>query len=90
MEFQEFVENQVFSPSLVATALPTKTEIADTLGLCQSSIESQAIPVPTWRPMPGFAQSTCRASMTPDQLVREGKADDVHAHLDRIMAGGYA
>ena len=27
---------------------------------------------------------------TPDLLVREGKADQVHAHLNRIMAGGYA
>ena len=27
---------------------------------------------------------------TPDSLVREGKADQVHAHLTRIMAGGYA
>ena len=28
--------------------------------------------------------------MTPNQLVREGKASHVHAYLDRIMAGGYA
>ena len=34
--------------------------------------------------LPGFA------GLTPDQLVRQGKADRVHAHLDRIMAGGYA
>ena len=34
--------------------------------------------------LPGFA------GLTPDQLVRQGKADLVHAHLDRIMAGGYA
>ena len=35
-------------------------------------------------PMEGFG------GMTPDQLVREGKASHVHAYLDRIMAGGYA
>lgn len=34
--------------------------------------------------LPGFA------GKTPDQLVREGNAKHVHAHLDRIMAGGYA
>ena len=27
---------------------------------------------------------------TPNGLVREGRADHVHAHLDRIMAGGYS
>ena len=35
-------------------------------------------------PLPGFGGAT------PDLLVREGKADQVHAYLDRIMAGGYA
>lgn len=35
-------------------------------------------------PLPGFG------GMTPDQLVREGRADFVHAYLDRVMAGGYA
>ena len=34
--------------------------------------------------LPGFA------GLTPDRLVREGKAIYVHAHLDRVMAGGYA
>ena len=34
-------------------------------------------------PLVGFG------GMTPVQLVREGHADWVHAHLDRIMAGGY-
>ena len=29
------------------------------------------------------------AGKTPQQLVREGHAKHVHAHLDRIMAGGY-
>lgn len=35
-------------------------------------------------PMPGFG------GMTPDQLVRDGRANHVHAYLDRIIAGGYA
>ena len=34
--------------------------------------------------LPGFG------GLTPDQLVRQGKAGLVHAHLDRIMAGGYS
>lgn len=35
-------------------------------------------------PLPGFG------GLTPDRLVREGRADEVHAYLDRIAAGGYA
>lgn len=35
-------------------------------------------------PLPGFG------GMTPDQMVRDGHADWVHAYLDRVMAGGYA
>jgi hypothetical protein len=35
-------------------------------------------------PLVGFGGTT------PVQLVREGRADWVHAHLDRVMAGGYA
>lgn len=35
-------------------------------------------------PLPGFG------GLTPDQLLREGKADQVHAYLDRVMAGGHA
>ena len=116
MEFQEFVENQIFSPALVATALrTTKTEIADTLGLGQdafsrasrirarktqtrlrqmleilhrvSSYTGSDLAAYAWfraEHLPGFG------GMTPDQLVREGKANDVHAHIDRVMAGGYA
>ena len=96
MKFQEFVEDQVFSPALVATALrTTRSEIAHTLGLGQDAFSrtsrirarktqtrlrqmleildcvrclkfstgSQATPIPTWRLMPGFAQSHCRASV---------------------------
>ena len=35
-------------------------------------------------PLPGFGGAT------PCGLVREGRADHVHACLDPIMAGGYA
>lgn len=35
-------------------------------------------------PLPGFGGAT------PEQLVREGRAEDVHAYLDRIADGGYA
>ncbi len=116
MKFQEFVQNEVFSPALVAVALrTTKSEIADTLGLGQDAFSRTSrirarktqvrlrqmleilhrVSVHTgsnlaayaWfraEPLPGFG------GMTPDQLVREGKADDVHTHLDRVMAGGYA
>ncbi|WP_108259748.1 antitoxin Xre/MbcA/ParS toxin-binding domain-containing protein [Mangrovicoccus ximenensis] len=35
-------------------------------------------------PLPGFG------GMTADQLVRDGHADFVRAHLDRVMAGGFA
>ena len=35
-------------------------------------------------PLPGFGGAT------PDRLLREGRAEHVHACLDRIMAGGYA
>ena len=35
-------------------------------------------------PLPGFSGTT------PDLLVGNGTADQVHACLDRIMAGGYA
>ena len=35
-------------------------------------------------PLPGFA------GMTPCQLVRDGKAEMVHAYLDQVLDGGYA
>ena len=35
-------------------------------------------------PLPGFTD------MTPCQLVRDGKADGVHAYLDQVLDGGYA
>ena len=116
MKFQDFVENQVFSPTLVATALrTTKTEIADTLGLGQDAFSRTSrirarktqtrlrqmleilhrVSIHTGSDLAAYAWFRAEAlpgfgEMTPDQLVREGKADDVHAYLDRVMAGGYA
>ena len=117
MELQEFVQDQVFSPTLIAGALrTTKTEIASTLGLGQDAFSRSArVRAPktqtrlremveilhrvqahtgcatlvayAWfrsEPLPGL---NC---MTPDQLVRRGKAAYVHAYLDQIVAGGYA
>ena len=116
MRFQEFVEDQVFSPALVADALrTTKAEVADTLGLGRDAFSrasrirarktqtrlrqmleilhrvsahiSSDLAAYAWfraEPLPGFG------GMTPDQLVREGKAAQVHAYLDQVMAGGYA
>ena len=117
MELQEFVQDQVFLPTLIAGALrTTKTEIASTLGLGQDAFSRSArVRAPktqtklremveilsrvqahtgcatlvayAWfrsEPLPGL---NC---MTPDQLVRRGKAAYVHAYLDQIVAGGYA
>ena len=115
MQFQQFVEDQVFSPTLIAEALrTTKSEIAGTLGLGKDAFTrtsrlrarktqvrlrqmleiltrvEPAIGSPlaayAWfraEPLPGFGGAT------PDQLVRAGRADHVHAYLDRIAAGGY-
>ncbi len=116
MQFREFVEDQVFSPTLIANALrTTKAEIAGTLGLGKDAFSRETrirarktqtrlremleilnrveaetgspIGAYAWfraEPLPGFG------GMTPDQLVRDGRANHVHAYLDRVMAGGYA
>ena len=116
MRFSEFIDDQVFSPSLVAGALrTTKSEIASTLGLGKDALSRASrvrarktqirlrqmleilnrvegasgspLAAYAWfraEPLAGFGGAT------PDQLLREGKADQVHACLDRIMAGGYA
>ncbi len=116
MRLHEFVEDQVFSPTLVAEALrTTKSEIAGTLGLGKdaftraSRVRSRKTQVRlrqmleildrvvdatgsllaayAWfraEPLPGFGGST------PGRLLREGRADQVHAYLDRIVAGGFA
>lgn len=116
MRFQKFVEDEVFSPVLIADALrTTKSEIAGTLGLGRDAfsrasrirarktqvllrqmleilnrVEAETgspLAAYAWfraEPLPGFGGAT------PDLLLREGKADQVHAYLDRVMAGGYA
>ena len=116
MVFQDLVEDQVFSPNLIAVALrTTKTEIAGTLGLGKDAVSRRSrirarktqvrlrqmleilnrvegetdsvLAAYAWfraEPLPGFGGAT------PNLLLREGKADHVHAYLDRTMAGGYA
>ncbi len=116
MQFQEFIENDMFSPALVADALrTTKAEMASSLGLGKDAftrmsrvratktqlrlrqmleilnrVEAETgspLAAYAWfraQPLPGFGGAT------PDLLLREGKADQVHAYLDRIVAGGYA
>ena len=116
MQFQAFVDNEVFSPTLIADALrTTKSEIAGTLGLGKDAftrasrvrarktqvrlrqmleilnrveaVTGSPIAAYAWfraEPLPGFGGAT------PDRLMREGRGDQVHAYLDRIMAGGYA
>ena len=116
MRFQEFVDDQVFSPVLIADALhTTKSEIAGTLGLGRDAFSRTSrirarktqtrlrqmleilnrveagtgspLAAYAWfraEPLPGFGGAT------PNLLLREGKADHVHAYLDRVMAGGYA
>ena len=116
MQFQEFVDDQVFSPTLIADVLrTTKSEIAGTLGLGKDAftrtsrirarktqvrlrqmleilnrveaVTGSPLAAYAWfraEPLPGFGGAT------PDALVREGKAEHVHAYLERITAGGYA
>ena len=116
MQFQEFVDDQVFSPALIADVLrTTKSEIAGTLGLGKDAftrtsrirarkaqvrlrqmleilnrveaVTGSPLAAYAWfraEPLPGFGGAT------PDALVREGKAEHVHAWLERITAGGYA
>ena len=116
MQFQEYIDDQVFSPALIATALrTTKSEIAGTLGLGKDALSRTSrvrarktqvrlrqmmellnrveaatgspLAAYAWfrgEPLPGFGGAT------PDLLLREGRADEIHAYLDRIMAGGYA
>ena len=116
MRFQEFVEDEVCSPTLVARALrTTKAEIANTLGLGKDSFTRASrvrarktqvrlrqmleilnrVEVQTGSPLAAYAWFRAEplpsfGGATSDQLVRDGKADHVHAYLDRIIAGGYA
>ena len=116
MRFQEFIEDDAFSPALVADALrTTKSEIASTLGLEKdafsraSSIRAlktqvrlrqlleilNRVEAVTGSPLAAYAWFRSEplsgfGGTTPNHLVREGRAEHVHAYLDRIMAGGYA
>ena len=116
MQFHEFVEDQVISPTLVAAALrTTKSEIAGTLGLGKDALTRASrvrsrktqvrlrqmlkilIRVETAAGSPLAAYAWFRSQplagfggATPDQLLREGNADQVMACLDRVIAGGYA
>lgn len=116
MRFQEFVEDKVFSPALVADELrTTKSEIAATLGLGRDAFaRASRVRAPksqsrlrqmleilnrvervTGSPLAAYAWFRAEplhgfGGATPDQLLRDGKAEDVHAYLDRIMAGGYS
>ena len=116
MRFKEFVEDQVFSPTLIADELrTTKSEVARTLGLGKDAFtrasrvrarKTQArlrqmleilnrVEAATGSPLAAYAWFRAEplrgfGGATPDLLVREGRADQVHAYPDRVMAGGYA
>lgn len=116
MRLRDFVEDQVFSPTLVADALrTTKSEIAATLGLGKDAFARASrvrarktqvrlrqmleilnrVEAATGSPLAAYAWFRAEplqgfGGATPDRLVREGRADRVHAYLDRIAAGGYA
>ena len=116
MRFEEFVDDRIFSPALIADALrTTKSEIAATLGLGKDAFARASrirarktqtrlrqmleilhrveaatgspLAAYAWfraEPLPGFGGAT------PDRLLREGRAGEVHAYLDRVAAGGFA
>ncbi len=116
LPFPEFVQDQLYSPVLIAKELRTsRAEIASTLGLGRDACSrARRIRAPktqerllqmleildrvegetgsrlaayAWfrdEPLPGFG------GVTADSLLREGKAAQVQAYLDRIAAGGYA
>lgn len=116
MRFEEFLEDQVFSPTLIANALrTTKSEIAGTLGLGKDAFSRASriqarktqvrlrqmleilnrVEAETGSPLAAYAWFRGQplpsfGGATPDMLVREDRADRVHAFLDRITAGGYA
>ena len=116
MKFQEFVDDQMFSPVLIADALcTTRFEIVGTLGLGRDAFSRASrirarktqtrlrqmleilnrVEAGTGPPLAAYAWFRAEplpglGGATPDLLLREGKADHVHAYLDRVMAGGYA
>ena len=84
------LSRDALSRSTRVRATKTQTrlrEMVEILRRVEEYTGSPAIVAYAWfrsEALPGFG------GMTPDQLVREGHAAYVHAHLDRIMAGGYA
>ena len=116
MRLQEFVEDQAFSPTLIAAGLrTTESEIAGTLGLGKDALTRASrirarktqvrlrqmleilnrVEAATGSPLAAYAWFRAESlpgfgGATPDSLVREGRADQVHAYLDRLMTGGYA
>ena len=61
-------------------------EMMEILNRVEAQVGSPLVAYAWFRsqPLPGFA------NQTPRQLVRDGKAEWVHDHLDRILAGGFA
>ncbi|MXZ81949.1 MAG: DUF2384 domain-containing protein [Gammaproteobacteria bacterium] len=116
MEFQKYIEDQVFSPKLIANALrTTRSEIAHTLGLHRDALSRTSriraaksqirlrqmmeilnrVEAATGSPLAAYAWFRAEplvgfGGATPDQLLREGRAEEVRSYLDRIMSGGYA
>ena len=116
MRVDKLVQDQFFSPALIADELrTTKRELAGTLGLANDAFTTTAsirahksqtrlrqmveimnriepqldspIAAYGWfrnARLPGFGGAT------PSTLMRGGKSEHVHAHLDRVAAGGYA
>lgn len=91
MHFQDFVEDDVFSPVLITDALrTTKAEIAGTLGLGEdaftraSRIRTRKAPVRLRQMLEILNRVEAETGS------RQGKTHQVLAYLDRILAGGYA
>ena len=61
-------------------------QMIEILNRVDAELGSQLVAYAWFRsePLPGFA------NQTPCQLVRDGKADLVHAYLDQVLEGGYA
>ena len=70
-------------------ATKTQTRLREMLEILNrvESVTGSLLGAYAWfrsEPLPGFG------GQTPDQLVRAGRAGQVHAYLDRVTAGGYA
>lgn len=70
-------------------ARKTQTRLREMLEILNRAEAETGSPIGAYawfrsEPLAGFG------GMTPGQLVRDGRANHVRAHLDRVMAGGYA